>query len=137
MPGSEVTRTLVPGQDKGASFRFGPMHHLLVTTCRVPMHHMQQFTALVQRWEQDALAADDGPNKHAVYLHGSDPSRVLMVTEFDSREQAERFQRSGLVTRLEREVLACADDHAISADGYDVYYAADADGHRTVFGEDG
>ncbi len=100
------------------------------------MTRMQQFTALVQQWEQDALSAADGPKRHCVYLHNLDPSHVLVVTEFESREAAERFERSGLLTRLHDDVIACTGEVPLSSDGYDLYYAASADGRRTVFGED-
>ncbi len=100
------------------------------------MTRMQQFTALIQQWEQDALRAPDRPESHSVYLHNADPSHVLVVTEFPSREAAERFEQTGMIVRLHDDVIACTGEDPIASEGYDLYYRAGADGRRTVFGEE-
>ena len=113
------------------------MHYLTVIECRVTMGRMQDFIAQVQHWEQDALATDDPPEFHGVYLHEADPSRILVVTQFTTRESAEAFAASGLAERFRERVMSYTDAPPTATEGYDLFYASLADGSRVVFGEDG
>jgi hypothetical protein len=113
------------------------MHYLTVTECRVTMGRMQDFIAQVQHWEEDALAAADPPEFHGVYLHEVDPSRVLVVTQFKTRESARAFAGSGLAEEFRARIMACTDSPPTASEGYDLFYAALSDGTRVVFGEDG
>ncbi|MFQ5554645.1 MAG: hypothetical protein ACE5GC_04645, partial [Acidimicrobiia bacterium] len=69
------------------------MAYLLVTECRVPLGRMQDFAAQVQQWEQDAMQHPDAPRHHAVYLAAGEPARVLVLSEFSSRDAATSFER--------------------------------------------
>jgi heme-degrading monooxygenase HmoA len=113
------------------------MHYLTVTECRVTMGKMQDFIAQVQHWEEDALAAPDSPEFHGVYLHEVDPSRVLVVTQFKTRESATAFVGSGLAEQFRERIMSCTDTPPTVSEGYDLFYAALADGTRVIFGEDG
>lgn len=109
----------------------------MVTECTVPLDRMQPFAQLVQQWEQDSLDAEDAPGVHAVYLNDREPSRVLVMTQFASREEAERFAASGRMAQFRQRVLACTAHEPSTADGYNLFYAAGSDGPRVVFGEEG
>ena len=113
------------------------MHHMTVTECRIPLARMQEFVAQVQQWEQDARASEHGPEFHGVYLQDSDPSRVILVTQFASRESAEAFAASGLSERFRERVASYTDIHTGAVEGFDLFYASLADGSRVVFGQDG
>ncbi len=110
------------------------MAYLLITECRVDQSRMQQFTSHVQQWEQDALKGDDSPNWHAVYLASDDPSRVVIVTQFESREHAEEFEAKGNLASFRSAVLRCVVDEP-SLQGYDLFYAATPAGPTVTFGE--
>lgn len=112
------------------------MHFLTVTECRVPLGRMQEFAQMIQHWEQDALASPDGPEFHGVYLHSSDPGKVLIVTQYASREAANRFVATGLVQQFRDRVLACTMQVPTDVDGYDLFYSASRSGANVVFGED-
>ena len=113
------------------------MHYMTVAECRVSQGKMQDFVAQVQLWEQEARASDNSPEFHGVYLHEADPSRVLIVTQFASREEAEAFAESGLADRFRERLLTCTESEPGAAYGFDLFYASLADGSRVVFGEDG
>ena len=113
------------------------MHYLSVTECRVPMGRMQQFTTLVQRWEQDVVGVPGGPELHAVYLGSDDPARVLVVTQFASKEDAEAFLATGRLQEFRDSILACTGEAPLIGEGWELFYAAGADGTRIVFGQDG
>jgi quinol monooxygenase YgiN len=101
------------------------------------MGRMQDFISLVQQWEQDALAADAGLQFHGVYLHASDNGRVLVVSQFDSEEAAATFIETGLLERFHDEILTCTGSPPRAGEGWELFYAAAADGSRIVFGEEG
>ncbi len=112
------------------------MHFLTVTECRVPLGRMQEFATMIQQWEQDALASPDGPEFHGVYLQSSDPTRVLVITQYTSREAANRFVATGLVQQFRDRVLACTMQVPTDVDGYDLFYSASRSGDNVIFGED-
>ena len=113
------------------------MHFMTVTECRIAPGRMQDFVALVQQWEQDARESEFAPEFHGVYLQESDPSRVLVITQFASRESAERFSRTGLAEMFRERVMTCTVSPPDAIEGFDLFYATLADGSRVVFGEDG
>lgn len=94
---------------------------------------MQEFTTEVQKWEQDAMGSDHAPELHAVYLRSEDPSQVLVVTQFPSRETAEGF-RSHLA-EFKNMVLACVAEEPVM-NGFDLFYSATPEGAEVVFGQD-
>jgi hypothetical protein len=112
------------------------MRFLNVLECRVPMKQMQEFTTLVQRWEQDFVGGEGGPRLHAVYLNDADPSRVLVITQFDSKTDSDEFAAGGKLAGFYESVLACTGERPVASEGWDLYYAAGPDGRKTVFGED-
>ncbi len=113
------------------------MHYMTVTECRVSLGRMQDFVSQVQQWEQDAWASSQAPEFHGVYLQEADPSRVLLVTQFTSREAAEAFAASGLTARFRERVVNCTETPPSEPEGFDLFYASLADGSRVVFGQDG
>lgn len=113
------------------------MHFMRVTECRIAPGRMQDFVATVQQWEQDARALESAPDFHGVYLQESDPSRVLIITQFPSRESAEEFSASGLDERFRERVMSCTETPPAEVEGFDLFYATVSDGSRVVFGEDG
>lgn len=101
------------------------------------MGRMQDFVARVQHWEQDAIASDHGPEFHGVYLFDADPSRVLVVTQFASRTDADAFAETGMPEQFRQSIATCTDVPPEESEGFDLFYATLADGSRVVFGEDG
>jgi heme-degrading monooxygenase HmoA len=95
----------------------------------------QEFVGAVQRWEKDAAGMEGGPEIHAVYLHSDDPAQVLIITQFESREDADNFDATGLMQQFHDELLECT---AASPDvnSYDLFYALGPEGAKVVFGED-
>ncbi len=96
---------------------------------------MKEFTAQVQQWEQDALRHADAPLYHAVYLGSDDPASVLVITEFESRDVAARFAADGRLDAFWDAVVPFIDDSPVERDGYDLFYAATADGPSVTFGQ--
>lgn len=113
------------------------MHHMTVTECRVQLGRMQDFVAQVQQWEQDAKASEHGPEFHGVYLQDSDPSRVVVVTQFATRHAAEAFTASGMLEQFRERVSNCTEVPPGEAESFNLFYATLADGSRVVFGQDG
>lgn len=113
------------------------MHFMTVTECRIAPGRMQDFVALVQHWEQEARESEFAPEFHGVYLQEADPSRVLVITQFASRESAEAFSRTGLAETFREQVMTCSETPPGEVEGFDLFYATLADGSRVVFGEDG
>ena len=111
------------------------MHYLVVTECRVPMAVRQEFVGAVQRWEEQAGAADGAPDIHAVYLDSADPGKVLIVTQFSSKRDAERFNDTGLMEAFHADLLRCAATPP-NRNTYDLFYAAGPGERRVVFGQD-
>jgi heme-degrading monooxygenase HmoA len=109
---------------------------MTVLECRVSPGRMQEFVAQVQQWEQDARRLEHAPEFHGVYLLESDPSRVLVVTQFANKAAATAFSESGLPERFRARVEACTDVPPDEADGFDLFYAQLNDGTRIIFGED-
>lgn len=97
---------------------------------------MQEFVAQVQQWEQDARSSEHAPEFHGVYLQESDPSRVLVITQFTSKDAAAAFAETGLPERFRARVEACTEVPPEQPDGFDLFYATLNDGSRVVFGED-
>lgn len=100
------------------------------------MARMQEFTNLVQQWEQDAVGVEGGPTLHAVYLHHHAAGRVLVVTQFASADEARDFLASGKLSDFHSRVLACTAEPTEALDGWDLFYAAGADGTRVMFGQE-
>lgn len=94
---------------------------------------MGPFTGAVQRWERAALSDPNGPLEHQVLVDTDKPSRVLVLTRFESEEHARRFATSSLPNRLMADVLSCCDS-TMSSRRYAVFYAAGREGHTAVFG---
>ena len=111
------------------------MRFLTVTECRVPMARMQEFTNLVQQWEQSAVGVEGGPTLHAVYLHHSVPERVLVVTQFASVDDARDFVGAGKLSEFHSKVLACTEEPTEALDGWDLFYSAGSDGSKVIFGQ--
>jgi heme-degrading monooxygenase HmoA len=111
------------------------MRFLTATECRVPLARMKEFTNLVQQWEQRAVGVEGGPSLHAVYLHHHAPERVLVVTQFDSVDDARAFVAAGMLSDFHTKVLACVEAPTEALDGWDLFYAAGSDGRRVMFGE--
>ena len=111
------------------------MAYLVITSCRIDQTRMQEFTAQVQKWEQDALQDEDAPNWHAVYLAADDPTTILIVTQFDSRDEAMRFEAKGRHAAFNRGVLRCVVEEP-QLQGYDLFYAATPSGPAVMFGEE-
>ncbi len=111
------------------------MQFLIVTECTVPMAKRKEFVGAVQRWEEQAGAVDGAPEAHAVYLSSDDPAQVLIVTQFSSKQDAERFADSGLLESFQAELLQCAATPP-NRTTYDLFYAAGPGERRVVFGQD-
>lgn len=111
------------------------MQYLVVNECTVPMAMRQEFVGAVQRWEEQASAADGAPDVHAVYLDSDDPAKVLIITQFRSRADAERFDRTGLMEGFYAQLLRCTATGP-SRTTYDLFYANGPGERRVVFGED-
>ena len=106
----------------------------MISQCRVAQGRMQEFTAYVQKWEQDALRDDDSPRWHGVYLSADDPHRVIVVNDFETRERAEAFSAKGHLQAFREAVLHCLVDEP-DREGFDLYYAATPDGPTVTFGK--
>lgn len=111
------------------------MQHLIVTQCSVPMAMRKEFVGAVQRWEEQAGTADGAPEVHAVYLDSEDPAKVLIVTQFSSKQDAERFDHSGLMEAFQAQLLQCAATPP-NRNTYDLFYAAGPGERRVIFGQD-
>ena len=94
---------------------------------------MQAFTTEVQKWEQDAMGSEHAPEMHAVYLRSEDPSKVLVITQFASREAAEGFQDH--LSEFRGMVLECVSEEPLM-NGFDLFYAATPDGAEVIFGQE-
>jgi len=110
------------------------MRHLSVTECIVAEGAMQDFVNSIQQWERAALAHEAAPEYHAVLVDPEQPGRVLVMTQFVDTETAEVFAESGLMERFMEGVVRCSIGSA-SRRSYDLFYAADGQGLRAVFGE--
>ncbi len=111
------------------------MHYLVVNECAVPMTMRQEFVGALQRWEQQAAAKDGSPDVHAVYLDTDDPAKVLIVTQFASKQEAELFNDTGLMDEFHAQLLRCT-AAAPNQKTYDLFYAAGPGTRRVVFGQD-
>jgi hypothetical protein len=95
----------------------------------------KEFVGAVQRWEEQAGGVDGAPEVHAVYLSSDDPAKVMIVTQFSSKQDAERFADSGLLESFQSQLLRCAAKPP-SRNTYDLFYAAGPGERRVVFGQD-
>ena len=111
------------------------MQYLVVNECTVPMALRQEFVGAVQRWEEQASAVDGAPEVHAVYLDSEDPAKVLIITQFRSKQDAERFDHTGLMESFQEQLLHCT-AAAPSRNTYDLFYATGPGERRVVFGQD-
>ena len=111
------------------------MHYILSNECRVQAGKMEEFLRDVQQWEEAAMASEQAPEYHAVYLRRSDPSIVLVLTHFRSKDHADAFAQTGLLDNFHQRVMTCLSDTSDSH-GYDLYYGTGSAGPRVVFGED-
>jgi hypothetical protein len=111
------------------------MRHIIVTTCRVHPERMKQFFSTIQQWEQEVMASGSSPEYHALYIGDTDPSRVLLLTRFEGRRQAEAFAATGLLDGFRERILSCARDEP-HREAYDLYYAVGPGGPRVTFGEE-
>jgi quinol monooxygenase YgiN len=109
------------------------MRYLIVTECKVGQERMQEFTTEVQKWEQDAMNSQHAPDVHSVYLKSEDPAKVLIVTQFSSREAAEGFKDH--LNDFRNMVLACVSGEP-ELEGYDLFYAATPEGAEVIFGQE-
>ena len=99
------------------------------------MPKRQEFVAAVQRWEEKAGAMEGAPDVHAVYLDSDDPGKVLIVTQFNSKRDAERFNDSGLMNDFHAELLNCTAKPP-NLNTYDLFYATGPGERRVIFGQD-
>ena len=111
------------------------MHQLFVTSCQVQPGRMQEFFTDVQNWENSAMSSVNAPEFHAVYIRQSDPSHVLVITQFDSSERADAFAAEGHLQEFHQGILSCAVDDP-DEDRYDLFYSFGSGGPRVVFGEE-
>jgi hypothetical protein len=111
------------------------MHYILTMRCRIRPGEMDGFVRGVQQWEKTALGSPEAPEYHAVYLNRADPSQALILTLFNSKEQADAFAATKLLDTFHEKILSCVVDHP-EADGYDLYYAAGSSGPLVAFGEE-
>ena len=111
------------------------MHYILTVRCRIRPGEMDGFVRGVQQWEKTALGSPEAPEYHAVYLNRADPSQALILTLFNSKEQADAFAATKLLDTFHEKILSCVVDHP-EADGYDLYYAAGSGGPLVAFGEE-
>lgn len=79
----------------------------------------------------EAIAA----SSHALSDNEADPSRMLLLTRFESQEHAEAFSATGLLDELNDRIVSCAESGPYQ-EVYDLYYAVGSGGHRVVFGEE-
>jgi hypothetical protein len=112
------------------------MRYVRVTECQVSPGGMTGFVSSVQQWERAALASADAPEYHAVLVDDTDPSRVLIITQFRDAEQAGRFDATGLQEEFLDGVVSCVNQTATSHRHYSLFYADGSEGHRAMFGED-
>lgn len=110
------------------------MEYVHVAEFHVDESQMSAFLNAVHQWERAAFEDEDGPIAHEVLIDADSPTRVLVLTRFDSEEHAERFARSSLPNRLMAEVLRCCQSTE-SSRRYTVYYAAGREGSRVIFGK--
>ncbi len=111
------------------------MHYILTMRCQIRPGEMDTFVRGVQQWEETALESPEAPEYHAVYLNRADPSQALILTLFNSKEQADAFVATKLLDAFYEKILSCVVDHP-EADGYDLYYAAGSGGPLVAFGEE-
>ena len=111
------------------------MRRVVVTSCQVQPEKMKRFLNEIQQWEQVAMKAESAPRYHALYLGEIDPSQVLLLTHFESREQAEAFTATGLLDSFHNRILSCVAGKP-HQDSYDLYYGVGSGGPRVIFGED-
>jgi quinol monooxygenase YgiN len=111
------------------------MRHTVVTSCQLQTEKMKEFFSDIQQWEQAVMEAEDRPDYHALYVNETDPSRVLLFTRFESRDQAEAFAATGLLESFRERILSCAVSEP-HQEAYDLYYAVGSGGPRVIFGED-
>lgn len=111
------------------------MRHIVVTTCQVQAEKMKEFFSDIQQWEQAAMKSEHAPEYHALYVSETDPTRVLLFTRFESREQAEAFTATGLLQSFHERILSCVASEP-HEEAYDLYYAVGEGGPRVIFGED-
>ena len=81
------------------------------------------------------MESDNAPNYHALYVNETDPSRILLLTRFESRAQAEAFAATGLLQGFHERILPCVMKDP-DQEAYDLYYAVGSGGPRVIFGED-
>ena len=111
------------------------MRHIVVTVCRVQPERMKEFLTIIQQWEQEVMESEFPPEYHALYVSDTDPSQVLLITRFESRQQAETFTATGLLDSFHKQVLSCAENDP-HQEAYDLYYAIGPGGPQVTFGEE-
>ena len=99
------------------------------------MARRQEFVGAVQRWEERAAKEEGTPEVHAVYLDAGDPAKVLIITQFGSRQDAEVFESSGLMDAFHGELLKCTAAAPIRGT-YELFYSTGPGNRRVVFGQD-
>ena len=95
----------------------------------------QKFVGAVQRWEEQAGAIEGAPDVHAVYLDSDDPDKVLIITQFRSKQDAEQFKQTGLMEDFHADLLRCSATQP-NRNTYDLFYAAGPGERRVIFGQD-
>ena len=111
------------------------MHHIIVTACRVQPERMKEFFGHIQQWEHVAEKAEHPPEYQSLYVNTADPSRVLVLTRFESAQHAEGFTATGLLGSFADRILSCSVGEP-SQEAYDLYYGVGPGGPRIVFGEE-
>ncbi|MEE8330303.1 MAG: antibiotic biosynthesis monooxygenase [Acidimicrobiia bacterium] len=111
------------------------MHQLFVTTCQVQPGRMQELFTDVQNWEHAAMESADAPEYHAVYIRQTDPSHVLVITQFDDKERADAFVAAGHLQEFHEGILSCAVGEP-QEERYELFYASGSGGPRVIFGEE-
>ncbi len=62
---------------------------------------------------------------------------MLVVTQFESADDARAFLAAGKLSDFHTKVLACTAEPTDAVDGWDLFYSSGADGRRVIFGEPG
>jgi len=111
------------------------VHHIIVTSCRVQPEKMKEFFGHIRQWEHAVTASEHPAEHHALYVNDADPSRVLMLTRFESAAHAAEFTATGLLDQFRDRILSCTAG-VPNQEAYDLYYATGPGGPHVVFGEE-
>jgi hypothetical protein len=110
------------------------MPHVIVMACRVQPERMKEFLGLIQQWEHAIDGVERPPAHQSIYVNEADPSRVLLITHFESAGHAEEFRATGLLDEFTERVLSCTAGEP-GWEAYDLYYDVGPGGPTVIFGE--